>query len=150
MPSQLALIALSALLACAGYGCTIAGQYQDIQDTNVRVQGKEADLQYEEQRHAALQDQMKRLSVDLGNETMTANQLEARLAALQAQNRQAASDNAAQRAKKRQLDAQLNQYRAELAALKQNTTMDPETQRETIRALKAKIAQRLALLAQAE
>jgi len=49
----------------------------------------------------------------------------------------------------RELNAQLTQYRAELAALKQNTTMNPDEQRAKIEQLKAEIRKRLALLAQA-
>lgn len=143
------LVSIAAAIACACSGCTVVNQYRDVQDTSARVKDKEGELAQEEQKQAALQAEMKQLSADLNDRKMTGEQLDARLAALQKQNQRAASENAAQRAKQRELNAQLTQYRAELAALKQNTTMNPDEQRAKIEQLKAEIRKRLALLAQA-
>jgi len=149
MQSQFVSIVCSIFFVCAASGCTVIGQYKDLQDTNVRVQGKETELAHEEERQAELQSQMKQLSADLNDKKMTSDQLDARLAVLQKQNQRAATDNDAQRTKKRELDTQLVQYRAELAAMKQKPAADPEEQRRNLERLKGEIRKRLALLAQA-
>lgn len=138
----------ASLLIAALAGCTLVEQNRQIDATQGRIDTKTVQLTQAEQEQAALQQQMQSISADLHQKQMSNKDLERRLAKLQAANQQAATDNDAQRARKRKLDAELTQDRAALAALSQNTTMDPAEQQRKIDQLKADIKKRLELLAQ--
>lgn len=138
----------ASLLIAALAGCTLVEQNRQIDATQGRIDTKTVQLTQAEQEQAALQQQMQSISADLHQKQMSNKDLERRLAKLQAANQQAATDNDAQRARKRKLDAELTQDRAALAALSQNTTMDPVEQQRKIDQLKADIKKRLELLAQ--
>ncbi|WP_062604487.1 hypothetical protein [Caballeronia calidae] len=138
----------ASLLIAALAGCTLVEQNRQIDATQGRIDTKTVQLTQAEQEQAALQQQMQSISTDLHQKQMSNKDLERRLAKLQAANQQAATDNDAQRARKRKLDAELTQDRAALAALSQNTTMDPFEQQRKIDQLKADIKKRLELLAQ--
>lgn len=138
----------ASLLIAALAGCTLVEQNRQIDATQGRIDTKTVQLTQAEQEQAALQQQMQSISADLHQKQMSNKDLERRLAKLQAANQQAATDSDAQRARKRKLDAELTQDRAALAALSQNTTMDPVEQQRKIDQLKADIKKRLELLAQ--
>jgi DNA repair exonuclease SbcCD ATPase subunit len=106
-------------LLCAMQGCTIAGQYSEIKDTQHRVDVKTDQLQHEENTQADLQTQARKLSDDLSARQLNASQLDARLAALQAQNRQLASSNDKKRRQREALNKDLAGYRAEITRINQ-------------------------------
>lgn len=112
---------LGCLLLCATWGCTIAGQYQDIHATEDRVAVKTQELQQEEATQTQLQAQMKRLSDDLADKQMTSAQFDARLATLQKANQQLKADNAKKRAQRDALNKELAGYREQVAAIKAST-----------------------------
>ncbi|SAK63200.1 hypothetical protein AWB78_02122 [Caballeronia calidae] len=148
MPAPCRSMIFASLLIAALAGCTLVEQNRQIDATQGRIDTKTVQLTQAEQEQAALQQQMQSISTDLHQKQMSNKDLERRLAKLQAANQQAATDNDAQRARKRKLDAELTQDRAALAALSQNTTMDPFEQQRKIDQLKADIKKRLELLAQ--
>jgi cell division protein FtsB len=112
---------LGCVLLCATWGCTIAGQYEDIHATEDRITVKTQQLQQEEATQSQLQAEMKHLSDDLAEKQMTSAQLDARLAALQKQNQQLAAGNAKKRAQRDALTRELAGYRAQVAEIKAST-----------------------------
>ncbi|SAL27865.1 hypothetical protein [Caballeronia humi] len=148
MPAQAISITLACLLIPALAGCTLVQQNQQLNATQGRIDEKTVQLTQAQKEQAALQEQMQTVSAELHEKQVSNKELERRLAKLQAANQQAATDNDAQRARKRKLDAELTQDRAALAALSQNTTMNPAEQQQKIDQLKADIKKRLELLSQ--
>jgi chromosome segregation ATPase len=148
MPAQSISFTLACLLIPALTGCTLVQQNQQLNATQGRIDEKTVQLTQAQKEQAALQEQMQTVSAELHEKQVSNKELERRLAKLQAANQQAATDNDAQRARKRKLDAELTQDRAALAALSQNTTMNPAEQQQKIDQLKADIKKRLELLSQ--
>ncbi|MGF6545852.1 hypothetical protein [Paraburkholderia sp. BR13444] len=137
---------------CAAGGCTIADQYADIKATDGRIAYKTDQLQQEVGEQTLLQTQMKQLSDDLTDKKLTSDQLDARLAQLQRQNRHLASDNAKKRAQRDALAAELAQDRAQVAAIKASSATDEaatQAQKRQLDQLKQQIHNRLLALAQA-
>lgn len=147
-----ACVGLACAVLCAAGGCTLAGQYKDIHETDDRIAYKTDQLQQEEYLQTQLQAQMKQLSDDLVDKKLTSDQLDARLAELQKQNRSLASDNAQKRAKRDALAADLANYRAQVASIKASGATNAATQdaqQRQLDKLKLQIHNRLLALAQA-
>jgi hypothetical protein len=152
MPSRYVSLVVFAVFACGQCGCTVVGQYQDLQTTNQRIASKETELDQEEMLQAQLQDQMKQLSAELSNKKLTSDQLDAHLAALQRKNQGMKTDNARRQAKQHAIAAELSEDRARLAALKQTNAQTDEQlkqQHAQYEQLQKDISIRLAILAQA-
>lgn len=127
----------------AGSGCTLMNQYQDVQQTQQRVQYKETDLAQEEALQQELNTETRRLSTDLATRKMTVTQLDQRLAALQKQNDRLAATNTKERQKTAQLQREIAGFRAQLSALQNDKTSNPDDIRAKIEQVKLEIRQRL-------
>jgi len=148
MQKHLTSIAVATVVA--GSGCTVISQYNDVQATQQRVNEKEIELANEEALHADLQNEMKKLSVDLASKRMSNAELDHRLAVLQERNDQLAATNAQEKQKTAQARAQLAQYRAQLAALQRDKSLSDQQAAAQIAKLKEEISKRLAILAAAQ
>lgn len=143
MFTQSTKVPFALVAACAASACTLMNQYQDVQQTEQRIQYKQTDLTQQEALQAELNNQTQQLYADLTNRRMSAAQLDQRLAALQRQNDQLAATNAAERQKTAQLRKDLAGFRAQLNALQHDTTSNPDDIRAKIEQVKLEIRQRL-------
>jgi septal ring factor EnvC (AmiA/AmiB activator) len=153
--SRGARLAGACIFACAAAGCTIAGQIQDNKATQTRVDEKTVELQQEEWQQQQLEEQTRVLSDDLAARQMTADQLDARLAALQKRNQQLLHVNDKKRHQREELARVLDDYRKQVHDINAANATEAATnaarlaaQQQQIDALKQRLHVRLAALAQ--
>ena len=111
-----------------------------------RVQQKQATLQAEQTRSAALNDQEEQLAADLSGHQLSLEELNDRVQEINAANGRSIADNEAERRRYYGLITQLHQTNDQLALLQQGTPSEIEKRNERITDLKSRLKAQLDLL----
>ncbi len=131
-------------------GCTVMEMRKDVQQREVRIESKAAQLKEADQQHDALKQRQVALVSDLNSRQMTLEDLQARLDQLQAQNRRVAASSDEQKARQRDIDRQIalqkqevERQKLDIARLEKTNAISDEKKRERIQALKNEIRKQL-------
>ena len=148
MGATVRVAAVAVLVAMAGGGlgaCTVAELRRDIDRTQARIDDKQQALAADEARRDALEQQRRGFVADLEARRMSLDEMNRRLAQLQADNRRIAATTAQQQAQQRRLDEQLAQQRAEIARLQAEGGGTDDDKRRRLERLRQELRRQLEL-----
>ncbi len=135
--------AVLAIVIVATTGCTVLDEKRKLDADQVRVHDKETALSSEQRRGASLEAEKQGLMRDLSDRRVTLEQLDGRLAQLQAQNANSVGTTKAQQDRNDRLASAIAARRAEIKVLGNRTDLLDAEKLRRIDALKQQIGQQL-------
>ena len=133
-------------LAAGLQGCAIEQMKRDNQATEARIAAKEAELEEQKRRNAALDVERRNLLVDLRNREMTVAELKARVEKLRALNAATASATAEEKKRRDERARQLADTANQAQVLEQDPTLSDAEKKKRLEALREKTRRMLDVL----
>lgn len=139
MRIRLRLLPLMLVLVVSGCNSALLQTRRENQETEQRLVDKNMELRTLDEQNQYLLAEKNRLSADLNQQSMTLDELNARLTELQRENSRIKTTTRAEQAKKAKMQQSLDTYSRKVAALSNDDQLTVEEKKKKIDALKQQI-----------